>query len=127
MFIHLLSVSGVGANTARVILSYLTVEEVRHAIIQENDAGLSKVKGIGPKTAKRIILDLKEKILKDSGEIHVNINTSHNTLKEEALIALISLGFTRNIIEKKIVEVLKKNPEIDKVEDLIKVMLKQMN
>ncbi len=128
LFILLISVSGIGVNTARVILSYMTPEEVRTAIIHENAFALGKVKGIGPKTAKRIILDLKDKVMKESGKENVvMITTEGNTIKQEALSALITLGFPKPVIEKQIKFITDKHPEIDQVEDLIKQVLKNMN
>jgi len=128
LFILLISVSGIGVNTARVILSYMTPEEVRTAIIQENAVALGKVKGIGPKTAKRIILDLKDKVIKDSGsEQVILLSPENNTIKNESLSALIALGFPKLVVEKHIKAVLEKNPDIGQVEDLIKQVLKQMN
>ncbi len=128
LFILLISVSGIGVNTARVILSYMTPEEVRTAIIQENAVALGKVKGIGPKTAKRIILDLKDKVIKDSGsEQVILLSPENNTIKNESLSALIALGFPKLVVEKHIKAVLEKNPDIRQVEDLIKQVLKQMN
>ncbi|MEY3422662.1 MAG: hypothetical protein RIR48_2987 [Bacteroidota bacterium] len=128
LFILLISVSGIGVNTARVILSYMTPEEVRTAIIHENAFALGKVKGIGPKTAKRIILDLKDKVMKESGKENVvMITTEGNSIKQEALSALITLGFPKPVIEKQIKFITDKHPEIDQVEDLIKQVLKNMN
>src|SRR5690606_7713488 len=88
LFILLISVSGIGVNTARVILSYMTPEEAKVAIIHEDAFALGKVKGIGPKTAKRIILDLKDKVIKDSGDhIPLTISSESNSLRSEALAA----------------------------------------
>jgi Holliday junction DNA helicase RuvA len=128
LFVLLISVSGVGVNTARVILSYMTPEEVKTAIIHENAFALGKVKGIGPKTAKRIILDLKDKVIKESGSDPVMILSSEgNTIRNESLSALIALGFPKLVVEKHIKSVLEKQPNIELVEDLIKQVLKQMN
>jgi holliday junction DNA helicase RuvA len=128
LFVLLISVSGVGVNTARVILSYMSPDEVKSAIMFENELAISKVKGIGPKTAKRIILDLKDKVIKKSGQDQVVLFTAEsNTIKNEALSALTTLGFARAVVEKTIKSVLDKNPNIESVEDLIKMVLKQMS
>jgi holliday junction DNA helicase RuvA len=128
LFILLISVSGVGVNTARVILSYMSADEVRSAIIFENEVAISKVKGIGPKTAKRIILDLKDKVIKSAGSEQVILtNPEHNTIKNEALSALVALGFPKPIVEKNIKTILDKNPTLESVEDLIKQVLKSMS
>ncbi len=127
IFIYLLSVSGIGPNTARVILSYMTAEEVRMAILQENVVALNNVKGIGPKTAKRIILDLKDKVAKASDETNLIVVDNYNTIREEALSALLALGFPKSGITKSIAKVMKQEPEIASVEDLIKKVLKQMS
>ncbi|HLO56005.1 MAG TPA: Holliday junction branch migration protein RuvA [Saprospiraceae bacterium] len=128
LFVLLISVSGVGVNTARVILSYMAPEEVKSAIIHENAVALGKVKGIGPKTAKRIILDLKDKVIKETGGEQVILSSPEsNTIRNEALFALIALGFPKPVVEKQIKSVLDKNPNIEMVEDLIKQVLKQMN
>ena len=128
LFILLISVSGIGVNTARVILSYMTPEEVRTPIIHENAVALGKVKGIGPKTAKRIILDLKDKVIKETGsEQVILLSPENNTIRNESLSALIALGFPKLVVEKQIKAVLDKNPDISHVEDLIKQVLKQMN
>ncbi|MBK8624312.1 MAG: Holliday junction branch migration protein RuvA [Saprospiraceae bacterium] len=128
LFILLISVSGVGVNTARVILSYMNPDEVRTAIIHDNPVALGKVKGIGPKTAKRIILDLKDKVIKETGTDQVILlSPEGNTIRNEALSAMIALGFPKPVVEKQIKSVLEKNPNIEQVEDLIKQVLKQMN
>jgi len=126
IFVLLISVSGVGPNTGRVILSYMTTDEVKSAIVHENVGALNKVKGIGPKTAKRLILDLKDKILKVSGDQPMLISTDNNTVKNEALSALVALGFPKNSVEKQLKSITAANPSIDQVEDLIKMVLKQM-
>ena len=126
IFVLLLSVSGVGPNTARVILSYMTTDETKSAIVHENVVALNKVKGIGPKTAKRIILDLKDKIIKISGDQPLIMSESNNTVRDEALSALVALGFPKNSVEKQLNSILSTNSDIDQVEDVIKLVLKQM-
>jgi Holliday junction DNA helicase RuvA len=128
LFVHLISVSGIGVNTARVILSYLTPEEVRSAILHEQEVTFARVKGIGPKTAKRIILDLKDKIIKSSGPgLQKQAISAKSGLREEASAALVALGFPRNAVEKHISSVLENNPGADQVEAIIKAVLKQMS
>jgi Holliday junction DNA helicase RuvA len=128
LFVHLISVSGIGVNTARVILSYLTPDEVRSAILNEQEVTFAKVKGIGPKTAKRIILDLKDKIVKSYGAGQQKPVLSAKTgLREEAFAALVALGFPRNTVDKHISSVLEKNPDTDQVEAVIKAVLKLMS
>lgn len=128
LFLHLISVSGVGSNTARVILSYMTTDDVRRAIINGDAVSLSKVKGIGAKTAQKIIIDLREKVMKsgvaESAQAVVN---QDNNLRNDALSAMIALGFPKAAIEKTINQVMQKSPEITQVEDLIKMVLKQIN
>lgn len=128
LFVLLISVSGIGVNTARVILSYMSPEEVKTAIIHENAVALGKVKGIGPKTAKRIILDLKDKVIKESGSDPVSVVSPEvHTFRQEALSALMALGFPKPVVEKQIKFVMDKNPDIEQVEDLIKNVLKNMH
>ncbi len=127
LFILLISVSGIGPNTARVVLSSMEAEEVRSAILGENVAAFNRVKGIGPKTAKRIILDLKDKLMKDSGESAVAISKQDNTLREEALSALVALGFARVKVQKTLNRILRENATIKSVEELIKIALKQLS
>lgn len=124
VFKLLISVSGVGPSIARTMLSSMTSEEVQHAIASENVALIQSVKGIGAKTAQRVIVDLKDKILKtfDIDEVSVNKN---NTNKEEALSALEVLGFNRKQSEKVISGILKESPD-ETVELLIKNALKNL-
>lgn len=127
LFRHLISVSGIGPNTAQIVLSGMKPDEVRAAIIGEDDRAFSRVKGIGPKTAKRIILDLKDKIIKDSGEETLLTSTpANNTFRDEALSALLALGFNKTKIQKTLNKVLKEQPNIGSVENLIKAALKQL-
>jgi Holliday junction DNA helicase RuvA len=127
VFQLLISVSGIGTNTARVILSYMNTDEIKTAIMHEDVVSISKVKGIGPKTAKRLILDLKDKIIKESGSDPVNIPTGNNILKSEALSALLALGFPKASVEKNINIVVNKNPNLGTVEEVIKMVLKNMS
>jgi Holliday junction DNA helicase RuvA len=122
VFRLLISVSGVGPNTARMMLSSLVPDEVARAISQEDVNTLKTIKGIGAKSAQRIIVDLKDKIKTEEG-IEQIITPSNNTLKIEALSALDVLGFPRKSAEKAIDKLLLENPELH-VEDLIKKALK---
>ena len=126
LFKLLISVSGIGPNTARVILSGMTPEEVRSSILGENVTAFNRVKGIGPKTAKRIILDLKDKVMKDSGNNGVSLSGQDNTLRAEALSALVALGFAKFSVQKTLNRVLQAE-KITSVERLIKVALKQLS
>ena len=123
VFVLLLSVSGVGASTARTMLSSLTAAHVRSAIINGDVATIQAVKGIGAKTAQRVVLDLKDKMLKlqDFEEVHFN---TLNTNKEEALAALEVLGFVRKQAEKVVDTIIKSDSEELSVEEIIKQALK---
>lgn len=125
LFLLLISVSGIGANTARMIMSSYSVEELQGIIASENDSALSSIKGIGTKTAQRIIVDLKDKILKITSNKE-NIPTFKDTtsqIKEEAIAALVMLGFSATVSQKAIDSILKKQ-SVANVEDLIKQVLK---
>jgi Holliday junction DNA helicase RuvA len=122
-FRQLISVSGVGANTARVILSSMTTEELFNAIIMNNVAALQSIKGIGAKTAQRLILDLKDKVGKLDGQIEKNTD-SHNTNREEALSALVMLGFARPAADKALLKVIESQGFTLSVEDLVRRALK---
>ena len=123
VFRQLISVSGVGANTARLILSSLSPDEVAEAIITENVRVLQSIKGIGTKSAQRIIVDLKDKMGKDDG-MHEFLGLAHNTAKDEALSALIMLGFNKIQAAKALDNIIKVSPSGLTVEHLIKEALK---
>lgn len=123
LFRHLISVSGVGPNTAQMILSSLSPLDAQQAIIAENVSLLKSVKGIGGKTAQRIILDLKDKLAKQGIIVDQSI-TQHNRTREEALSALTMLGFSKNAIEKVIDKELQEGAL--EVEELVKRVLKKM-
>ncbi len=124
VFKLLISVSGVGPSIARTMLSSMSSEEVQNAIASENVTLIKSVKGIGLKTAQRVIVDLKDKILKTFDIDELSLNTN-NTNKEEALSALEVLGFNRKQSEKAIAVILKDSPN-ETVELLIKKALKNL-
>ena len=123
LFLHLISVSGVGAGTARMILSSLTPPEIHAAIASGNVAALQKIKGIGLKSAQRIIVDLKDKFVKEGLVAEIS-SPANNKVKEEALSALLMLGFAKNTAEKALERVVKTEGENLLVEQLIKGALK---
>lgn len=123
IFELLISVSGVGVNTARVILSSFSADELREAILSENVAAIKSVKGIGLKTAQRMVLELKDKISKgDGGVSEILLVSDRNAVAEEAAAALQMLGFSKPNISKAIQKIVSSNPNI-KVEELIKQAL----
>ncbi len=119
LFRKLISVSGVGPSTARMILSTYSAEEIVHYIITADVASIQNVKGIGGKTAQRIIIDLKDKVGKGK-ETSDLLFTQDNTIKEEALSALLALGFTKKVAYKKMEEVMKNHEGEITVEDLVR-------
>jgi Holliday junction DNA helicase RuvA len=125
LFRNLVSVSGVGPSTAQVILSTYDTSEIVSYIATADVAAIQHVKGIGVKTAQRIIIDLKDKVAKGlpSADILFNLD---NTMKSESLSALLALGFAKKGAEQKIDKALKENPEITSVEQLVKMALSQM-
>ncbi|HMG16682.1 MAG TPA: Holliday junction branch migration protein RuvA [Saprospiraceae bacterium] len=127
LFLQLISVSGIGASTAQLVLSSLNSDQIRTAIMQENDYTFSKVKGIGPKTAKRIILDLKDKIMKEPLNLSVESGKINNTIKDEALSALLALGFQRQAAQIVISKILQEHSDVQTVEDLIKRALGKLS
>jgi Holliday junction DNA helicase RuvA len=123
IFLQLLAVSGIGANTARVMLSYMKPEELTRAIIQGNTKQLEGIKGIGKKTAERIIVELRDKLAKQPVDSNLNISTwKGNTLQSDALNALIALGINRQAADGAIQKVLEGDPGMG-VELLIKKAL----
>lgn len=126
LFRYLISVSGIGPTTAQTMLSSMSPEEIRAAIISENIGAFKSVKGIGPKTAKRLMLDLKDKLLKDGGETTIVTGSKGNTLRDEALSALVSLEINKIQAQKVVSKILKEKPQIKTVEELIKLALRQL-
>ena len=127
LFKLLISVSGIGVGTARMMLSSLTDEEIRQAILAEDVARIKSVKGIGLKSAQRVIIDLKDKIVKGGGTDSSlpMLGGNDDALVQEATTALVMLGFTKPNINKVLPAILKKNPSI-RIEDLIKEALKKL-
>lgn len=123
LFLLLISVSGVGPNTARMILSSLTPAELEQTIVSENVHLLKAVKGIGAKTAQRVIIDLKDKIKTSAAIDNISGTASEESQSDEALAALQMLGFTQAASYKAIQKIVKENPTA-KVEDIIKAALK---
>ena len=126
LFRLLIGVSGIGVASARMMLSSLTSEEIRQAILSEDIHKIKSVKGIGLKSAQRLVLELKDKIVKGAGTDTPSIfKTDNNALIDEATTALVMLGFTKAAINKVLPGILKDNPQA-RVEDLIKAALKKL-
>ena len=129
LFLLLLGVSGVGASTARMILSAMTVDQATQSIQSGDVNAMKSVKGIGAKTAQRIIIDLQDKlgaIEPTSGSPTGAGAGAHNNSRQEALIALTTLGFDRGRCEKTLDQIMKDSPDMVAVEDLIKHALKRL-
>lgn len=126
LFKLLISVSGVGVGSARMMLSSLTDEEIRNAILSEDAVRIKSVKGIGLKTAQRLIIELKDKIVKGEGAVNtIPGMATDNSVIEEATIALVTLGFAKANINKVLAELIKKKPQ-STVEELIKYALQKL-
>lgn len=119
----LIGISGVGAATARMMLSSLKPEEVSRAIVQSNVKLLESVKGIGKKTAERLVLELKDKLGKQQLQ-ETNSPQWGNSLQQDALNALVALGISRQQAEQSIQKIILAEPSVSKLEDLIKKALK---
>lgn len=126
LFVQLISVTGVGPTSALLLLSSMTVDEIRSAIIGEQAHVLQRAKGIGPKASKQIILDLKNKLSKESPDGPVLLPMADNATREEALSALMSLGINRIAGQKALNQIMKDQPGLTRVEDLIKAALKAL-
>ena len=124
LFLQLIGVSGVGATTARMMLSSMKPDEITRAILQGNAKQLESIKGIGKKSAERIVLELRDKLGKTREE-SLNISSlTSNTLEQDALNALITLGIARPAAESAIRKVMSEGSEAGKIEDIIKKALK---
>jgi holliday junction DNA helicase RuvA len=126
LFQQLISVNGVGPSTAIIMLSYLNCNELKTAIVREDAVSLQAIKGIGGKTAQRVIIELKDKLKKESWEESqpaISLGP-HNTMRNEALSALLTLGLPKAAAEKSVDTVLKKSGNTITLEDLVKQALK---
>jgi len=119
MFLHLISVSGVGATTARMMLSYMKPDEIIRAIVTGDSHTLERVKGIGKKTAERLVLELKDKMTKQPFDTNISA-MKNNTLHTDALNALMALGIARNTADQAIQRVSQSDPSLTSLEDVIK-------
>lgn len=124
MFQHLLSVSGIGASTARVMLSYMKPDDLSRCIVLGDSRTLEGIKGIGKKTAERLVLELKDKLAKQPAESN-NSSVKSNTLQQDALNALTALGISRQAAGIAIEKTLAGNPNLS-VEELIKKALRTL-
>jgi Holliday junction DNA helicase RuvA len=125
MFLHLISVSGIGATTARIMLSHMKPDELAKAIVMSDTRTLESLKGIGKKTAERMVLELKDKLAKQP--IGLNISAlKNNTLHTDALNALMALGIARNTADQAIQRVIQSDPAINSIEEVIKKALKTL-
>ena len=123
-FRALISVSGIGANTANVMLSSMSVEEITGAILTENVNAIKSVKGIGVKTAQRVIIELKDKVGKEGVPVE-GLSLSTSAVREEAQAALVMLGFARAQVTKTLDKILA-SEKVETVENLIKLALKHL-
>lgn len=124
MFLHLLSVSGIGSSTARVILSYMKPDELARAIVQGETKVLEGIKGIGKKTAERMVLELRDKLAKQPLDSNIS-PVKNNSLHQDALNALTALGINRQAATQALDKVVAANPNLP-VEDLIKLVLRTL-
>jgi len=125
MFIQLLAVNGIGAATARVMLSSMKAEEIARAIVQGNVKLLESIKGIGKKTAERAVLELRDKLGRQSLDANIS-PLVNNTLESDALNALLALGIARPAAEQVVKKVMTISPSLTKAEDIIKQALKTL-
>jgi len=128
VFLHLVSVSGIGPNTARLILSGMTPDECRQAILTDNELAFRQVKGVGPKTAKRVMMELKDKMLKISGDpLNIKAGNQRNQSVEEAIAALITLGFIKSQAEKIISQIVRDEGGDFPTETMVRMALRMLS
>lgn len=128
VFLYLVSVSGIGPNTARLILSGMTPDDCRQAIMTDNELAFRQVKGVGPKTAKRVIMELKDKILKSAGDpLAIKAGSQKNKSVEEALAALITLGFLKSQAEKILSQIVRDEGRELPTETLLRMALRMLS
>lgn len=127
VFLSLISISGIGPNTARLILSGMTPEECKQAILTDNELAFKQVKGVGPKTAKRVIIELKDKILKIGGDTVIKGGSDKFIPMGEALAALVTLGFVKAHAEKALQQVVKTEGKDLPTETLVRMALRLLS
>lgn len=128
VFLHLVSVSGIGPNTARLILSGMTPEECKQAILTDNELAFRQVKGVGPKTAKRVIIELKDKILKSSADpLVIKTGPDKYVAMAEALSALVTLGFSKLHAEKALQQIQREEGKDLPTETLVRMALRLLS
>lgn len=125
LFLHLISVNGIGPNTGRMMLSSISPVEIEQAIIQADVKQIQRIKGIGPKSAQRLIIELQDKLKKDGPGTLISMPLN-NTSKDEALSALVMLGFVKNTAEKAVDAAVRSSSEALSVEAIIKIALKTL-
>lgn len=126
LFRLLIGVSGIGASTARMMLSSLSSDEIRNAILAEDINKIKSIKGIGLKSAQRLILELKDKVVKGGGKDSTTLfQTGNSEVAEEAVTALVMLGFTKANVTKAVSAILKESPAAS-LEEIIKLALKRL-
>lgn len=126
LFRLLIGVSGIGASTARMMLSSLSSDEIRNAILAEDINKIKSIKGIGLKSAQRLILELKDKVVKGGGKDNTTLfQTGNSEVAEEAVTALVMLGFTKANVTKAVSAILKESPTAS-LEEIIKLALKRL-
>jgi Holliday junction DNA helicase RuvA len=127
LFVLLISVSGVGPNTAQLIQSYMSPQETEIAILGEDIVAFRKVKGVGEKTARRILIDLKDKIQKGSADTSLPLSHKDNRMEDEALSALLALGFPRVQAQKVLARIRQTGEPVSGVEALIRLALRELS
>ncbi len=125
LFLHLISVSGIGPNTGRMMLSSITPQEIQQAIVKGDVPLIQRIKGIGPKSAQRLILELQDKLKKEGPDSLISIPQNY-TIRDEALSALVMLGFPKINAEKALDQAISGSNESLSVEQLIKIALKSL-
>lgn len=125
LFLHLISVNGIGPGTGRMMLSSISPSEIEEAIIKGDINQIKRIKGIGPKSAQRLIIELQDKLQKDGSGTLISIPLN-NTAKDEALNALVMLGFVKNNAEKAVDAAVKSTDKTLSVEEIIKISLKSL-
>ncbi|MBD3750328.1 MAG: Holliday junction branch migration protein RuvA [Sphingobacteriales bacterium] len=125
LFLHLISVNGIGPNTGRMMLSSISPVEIQEAIIKGDVDQIKRIKGIGPKSAQRLIIELQDKLRKDGPETLIS-TPKNNSSKDEALSALVMLGFVKNVAEKAVEAAIRTSSDPLTVEQIIKIALKSL-